>query len=470
MVSSQDKQRKQKTLKRDCPQNTAVNPHGPEEVQSLKVAQTTRDVHEVRHEGLMEQVVQRDNHKKALRRVEQNKGAPGIDGVTVESYRTILHETWEKTKVELLNGTYKPQPVRRFEIPKPDGGVRLIGIPTVQDRLIQQAILQVLTPIFDPTFLQQSYGFRPGCNTHQAVKRAQDYIKQGYVYVVDMDLEKFFDRVNHDILMSKLSKGIGDKRMLKLIRNYLQAGVMINGCHVVTEEGTPQGGPLSPLLSNIMLHELDVELTRRGHRFVRYADDCNIYVKSKRAGERVLESVKKYVETRLKLKVNEAKSAVDRPEKRKILGFSFMCFKEVKISVAPKAIDRFKSKIRELTRRSACQPIEKRIEIINRFLIGWFGHFRLAQTRSVFEKLDGWLRRRLRACLLKQWKEPKTKRRNLIALGLPEIQAAQISSSGKGCWRLAKTYQINRTLGNVYWKNLGLFSLAARYDELRASA
>jgi RNA-directed DNA polymerase len=405
----------------------------------------------------------------ALHRVERNKGAAGVDGMEIKSLRPFLLNNWTYIRNQLLNGTYQPEPVRRVEIPKPDGGIRLLGIPTVLDRLIQQALLQVLTPIFDPTFSSQSYGFRPGRKAHMAVKQARSYIREGYRYVVDMDLEKFFDRVNHDILMAKLARKITDKRILRLIRRYLQAGVMINGCCVATEEGTPQGGPLSPLLANVMLDDLDKELTKRGHRFVRYADDCNIYVKSRRAGERVLASVKRFVEERLKLKVNMAKSAVERPWNRKFLGFSFTWHKEPKIRLAPKTVKRFKTKIRELTSRRKSQSMEQRIQKLNEYLLGWSGYFRLADTRSVFQSLDEWVRRRLRMCLLKHWKKPKTRRRNLIALGIPEEQAVLISSSRKGYWRLSKTPQLNKALGLAYWREQGLISLVERLDMLRST-
>jgi RNA-directed DNA polymerase len=378
MVSLDIKQRKQKISQETCPQREAVNTPGYEEGPSLTPAQTKESIREVHHNHLMEQVLEKANLKRAYNRVKQNKGAPGMDGVTVEDLQQYLWDNWGRIKMELLNGIYKPQPVRRVEIPKADGGVRLLGIPTVIDRLIQQAVSQVLTPIFDPIFSPFSYGFRPGRGAHMAVKQAQQYIKQGYRHVVDMDLEKFFDKVNHDILMSKVAKKIGDKRILRLIRRYLQSGAMINGCCVRTEEGTPQGGPLSPLLANIMLHELDEELMKREHRFVRYADDCNVYVKSKRAGIRVLESVKKLVEKRLKLKVNQEKSAADRPWKRKILGFSFTSAKVAAIRLADKTRERFKNKIREITRRARGQSLAERIEKLNTYLKGWVGYFYVA--------------------------------------------------------------------------------------------
>ncbi|HHV76302.1 MAG TPA: group II intron reverse transcriptase/maturase [Syntrophothermus lipocalidus] len=416
--------------------------------------------------NLMEEVVSRANMTRALKRVQKNGGAPGIDGMEVKTLLPYLWEHWDTIKEQLLRGTYEPKSVRRVEIPKPDGGKRLLGIPTVLDRLIQQALLQTLTPIFDPTFSHSSYGFRPGKNAHQAVKRSRQYIQEGYRYVVDIDLEKFFDRVNHDILMSRVARRIKDKRVLKLIRRYLQAGVMINGCKVASEEGTPQGGPLSPLLANIMLDELDKELEKRGHRFARYADDCNIYVRSRRAGLRVMESVTRFVEGKLKLKVNQAKSAVDRPWKRKFLGFSFTWEKETRIRIAPKTIQRFKEKIRQTTKRSWGTSMEKRIERLNQYLRGWVGYFRLTEAPSILQSLDEWIRRRLRMCLLKQWKRPRTRRKNLVALGIPEDWARLISGSRKGYWRLSNTPQVNKALGLAYWRNQGLISLYETYRKL----
>jgi len=358
----------------------------------------------------------------------------------------------------------------KVEIPKPGGGTRMLGIPTVLDRLIQQAVNQVLSPLFDPDFSASSYGFRPGRSAHQAVKAARQHVIAGRRWVVDMDLEKFFDTVNHDILMSRLARRIKDKRLLCTIRRYLQSGVMANGCHIETVMGTPQGGPLSPLLSNILLDELDQELSRRGHKFARYADDCNIYVKSRRAGERVIDNVKRFVEGRLKLKVNMQKSAVDRPWKRKFLGFSFTFNREPKIRLAPKTIDRFKEKIRELTSRSNSQPMSIRIKRINTFLMGWTGYFQLADTRSVFHRLDKWVRRRLRLCYLKQWKKPKTKIRKLVALGIPVDSAVLIGSSRKGNWRLSISPQVNTALSLAFWQSQGLRSLVQRFDVLRSTA
>lgn len=469
MASSRERRRQQKISKESCLQEEAVNPQGTEGVPSLSPARTRETTREDHLTHLMEQVVERDNMTQALYRVESNKGAPGIDGMETKSLLPFLKERWSEIKQQLLDGTYQPKPVRRVEIPKPDGGVRLLGIPTVLDRLIQQALSQILTMIYDPTFSPYSYGFRPQRKAQMAVKQAQEYIKEGYRWVVDFDLEKFFDKVNHDILMSRIARRIKDKRVLLLIRRYLQAGVMINGCCVRSEMGTPQGGPLSPLLANIMLDELDWELIRRGHKYVRYADDCNIYVKSRRAGERVMASVKRFVEGRLKLKVNMEKSAVDRPWRRKFLGFSFGSDKNVKIRLAPKTIKRFKNKIRELTNRSQSKSMKHRIKRLNTYLIGWMGYFQLADTRSVIQRLDEWIRRRLRMCYLKQWKKPKTKRKKLIALGIPKKWAVLISSSRKGIWRLSNTPQVNKALGLAFWREQGLKSLVKRYDELRST-
>lgn len=413
-------------------------------------------------DSLMEKVVERSNLKKAIERVESNKGAAGIDGMQTCELREFLKANWKNIKQALLDGTYKPSPVRRFEIPKPDGGVRMLGIPTVLDRFIQQAIQQVLTPIFDPTFSQFSYGFRPDKSARQAVRQAQGYIRSGKRIVVDIDLEKFFDRVNHDLLMTKLAKQIKDKRIIKIIRRYLQAGVMLNGCCVATEEGTPQGGPISPLLANIMLNDLDQELTKRGHTFVRYADDCNIYVKSKRAGQRVYESVGKFIQKHLKLKVNKEKSAVDYPNKRKFLGFSFTICKQVKLRIAPKTREKFKATIRKLTSRRKSISMKERLENLKAYLLGWAGYFGIAEANWIFHELDEWIRRRLRMCLLKQWKSCKTKLRNLTNLGIDEEWAKCIAFSRKKYWRLAKTPQINKALGLAYWRDQGLISLVDR--------
>jgi RNA-directed DNA polymerase len=417
--------------------------------------------------NLLEQILSRENMLRALRRVEVNKGAAGIDGVSTEQLRSYIAEHWEEIKEQILEGTYKPSPVRRVEIAKPNGGVRLLGIPTVIDRLIQQAILQVITPIFNPGFSESSYGFRPNKKAHEAVEQAQKYIQEGYGYVIDIDLEKFFDRVNHDILMSRVVRKVKDKRVLKLIRAYLQAGIMVEGIKIRSEVGTPQGGPLSPLLANILLDDLDKELERRGHRFCRYADDCNIYVKTRRAGERVKGSIQRYLEKKLKLKVNEEKSAVDRPWRRQFLGFSFTSQRKARIRLSSKAMKRMKDKIRQLTNPNESIPIEERIKKINQYLIGWIGYYALAETPTPIEKLAGWIRRRLRLCLWSQWRRVRTRIRKLRTLGLKEQDILKISNTRKGAWRTAGASQLHRAMGNAYWRSQGLKDLTARYFELR---
>lgn len=417
------------------------------------------------HMELMDKVLEKNNLRKALERVEENEGAPGIDEMTVGELRPYLKENWLQIKEQILAGTYKPKPVRRVEIPKPDGGKRALGIPTVLDRFIQQAIQQVLTPIFDEQFSEHSYGFRIGRNAHMAVKQAQNYIQEGYNWVVDVDIENFFNTMHHDLIMARVAKKVGDKLILRLIRRYLQSGVMINGVCVATEEGAPQGGPLSPLLANIMLDDLDKELTKRGHRFVRYADDCNIYVKSERAGQRVMESVKSFLEKKLKLKISLKKSAVDKPGKRKFLGFSFT--NDNRIRIAPKSLERLKDKIRGMTKPSESKNITDRIKKLSEYLSGWLGYFQLTETRSVLEKIDKWTRRRLRVCLLEQWKQPKTRARELKALGLREDWAYRIGYSRKGSWRLTATKQMHTATNLEYWSKMGLRSLVEQYDRLR---
>lgn len=416
---------------------------------------------------LMEQVVARENMGAALRRVEQNRGAPGIDGMTVEQLRGFLRERWPQVRAQLLAGTYQPQPVRRVAIPKPGGGTRLLGIPTVLDRLIQQALLQVLTPIFDPDFSEHSYGFRPGRSAHQAVEAARRHVEEGYAWVVDLDLEQFFDRVNHDVLMARVMRKVADKRVRMLIRRYLQAGVMVGGVKVRTEEGTPQGGPLSPLLANILLDDLDKELERRGHRFVRYADDCNIYVRSERAGHRVMAGVRRFLEQRLRLKVNEQKSAVDRPWRRKFLGFSMYHGRDgVRLRVAPQTVQRLKDRLRTLTSRTWSVSMAERIRRINTYLRGWLAYFRIADMASLLDTVEGWLRRRLQACLWKQWKRPRTRLRELRALGHPEWKARQWAFSRRGYWAMAGG-PLNSALGKRYWLAQGLLSLTQYYHQLR---
>lgn len=407
-------------------------------------------------EQLMEEICERENCKQALARVKSNKGSPGIDGMAVEKLPDYLKQHWPKVREQLLSGTYKPQPVKRVEIPKPDGGMRKLGIPTVLDRLIQQMILQVLQRGWDPTFSEHSYGFRPGRSAHQAVAQAQQYISEGYGWVVDLDLERFFDRVNHDRLMARMAQRISDKRVLKLIRRFLQAGVMENGLVSPVDEGTPQGGPLSPLLSNIVLDELDRELERRGHRHTRYADDCNIYVRSERAGERVMESITRFLTTKLKLKVNQAKSAVARPRERKFLGFSFTGGKESRRRIAPKAILRFKARIRELTCRTRGISMEQRAQELSAYLRGWRGYFGFCQTPSVLMHLDGWLRRRLRSVTWKQWKRGRKRFAELRTRGIGRDLAAQTAGSPHGPWRLGRSPALNYALPNSYFDSLGI--------------
>ena len=413
-------------------------------------------------EPLMEEICERENGKQALARVKANKGGPGIDGMTVEKLPGYLKQHWPEVREQLLSGTYKPPPVKRTEIPKPEGGIRKLGIPTALDRLIQQMGLQVVQRSWDPTFSEHSYGFRPGRSAHQAVAQAQQYISEGYGGVGDLDLEKFLDRVNHDRLMARLTSRIRDKRVLKLIRRFLQAGVMENGLVSPVEEGTPQGGPLSPLLSNVVLEELDRELERRGHRFVRYAEDSNIYVRSQRAGERVMESITRFLTTKLKLKVNQAKSAVARPRERKFLGFSFTGGQAPRRRIAPKAILRFKERIRELTCRTRGISMEQRAKELSAYLLGWRGYFGFCQTPSVVNSLEEWLRRRLRSVLWKQWRRGRTRFAELRQRGIGHDLAATTAGSAHGPWRIANSPALNHALPNSYFDSLGIPRLAAQ--------
>jgi RNA-directed DNA polymerase len=409
---------------------------------------------------LMEEVCERGNLKEALRRVKANKGSPGVDGMTIDGITDYLKQHWPAIREQLLSGTYEPKPVRRVEIPKPDGGgMRKLGIPTVLDRFIQQAVMQVLQKRWDPTFSNHSYGFRPRRSAHQAVAQAQQYIAEGYSWVVDFDLEKFFDRVNHDKLMGQVAKRVEDKRLLKLIRAFLNAGVMENGLVSPSVEGTPQGGPLSPLLSNLVLDELDRELERRGHRFVRYADDSNVYVRSEQAGQRVMESVTRFITQKLKLKVNEAKSAVARPPQRKFLGFSFTAGPEVKRIIAPKALNRFKQRIRDITRRAKSVSIQTTMDELAPFMRGWRGYFGFCQTPEVLISLTRWVRLRLRAALWRQWKTPRRRRAALLKLGVGPRLASNTAGSGRGAWYLARAKALSVGLSNAYFKSLGLPSL-----------
>jgi RNA-directed DNA polymerase len=430
---------------------------GREETESLPTASDPESPASTNR--LMEAVCERENLKEALRRVKANKGSAGVDGMTVGGITDYLKQHWPAIREQLRNGTYEPKPVRRVEIPKPDGGVRKLGIPTVLDRFIQQAVMQVLQRQWDPTFSESSYGFRPGRSAQQAVAQAQKYIAEGHGWCVDLDLEKFFDRVNHDKLMGQIAKRIGDKRLLKLIRAFLNAGVMENGLVGPSVEGTPQGGPLSPLLSNLVLDELDRELERRGHRFVRYADDCNLYVRSERAGQRVMKSVTQFITQKLKLKVNEAKSAVARPQERKFLGFSFTAGPEVKRVIAPKALDRFKRRIREITRRAKGVSMKATIEELAPYMRGWRGYFGFCETPEVLIGLTRWVRLRLRAAMWRQWKTPRRRRAALLELGVRERLANNTAGSGLGPWYLARAKALSVGLSNAYFKSLGLPSL-----------
>lgn len=410
---------------------------------------------------LMEKVVERDNLIRALKRVRSNKGSPGIDGMRVEELPEYLRENWERIRAELLAGSYRPTAVRRHEIPKSGGGVRQLGIPTVLDRFIQQALLQVLQPIFDPTFSEHSYGFRPGRSAHQAVCQAQRYVQSGRRWVVDVDLEKFFDRVNHDVLMGRLAKRLEDKRLLRIIRRYLEAGVMANGVVMERHEGTPQGGPLSPLLANVLLDEVDRTLERSGHRFVRYADDCNVYVKSKRAGERVMSRMVRLY-AKLRLKVNEEKSTVARVWERKFLGYSLWVApgKLVKRRVAPKALEDFKHRVREITSRNGGRSLAKVVEDLGSYMRGWKAYFRLADTPGAFQDLDQWIARRLRMVQLKQWKRGTTVYRELRRRGLPSRLSVAAAAWSGSWWRIAGHGAMNTAMPTEYLEGLGLPKLA----------
>jgi len=413
-------------------------------------------------ETLMEAVGNRENLRKALKQVQANKGSAGIDGMTVKQLPDHLSQHWPALRDQMLQGTYQPQPVKRVEIPKPDGGVRKLGIPTVVDRFIQQAVMQVLQGQWDRTFSPQSYGFRPGRSAHQAVAAAQQHIAEGYRWVVDIDLEKFFDRVNHDRLMAAVAQRVQDKRLLKLIRAFLNAGVMENGLVSPTDEGTPQGGPLSPLLSNLVLDELDRELQKRGHRFVRYADDCNIYVQSERAGQRVMESIEHFISKRLKLKVNAAKSAVAQPWERKFLGFTFTGNGQPKRLIAPKALARFKQKVRELTRRTRGISVQAMVKQLATYLRGWRGYFGFCQTPSTFRDLDSWVRRRLRCYQWKQWKRGRQRFAELVKRGVSRLWAVRTAGSSHGPWRISRCLPVQQAMPDAFWVPLGLPRLAAR--------
>lgn len=410
---------------------------------------------------LMDEALRRENLTNAMKRVVKNDGAPGIDGMHAKDLEAHLHKHWPSIKADLLSDRYKPKPVRKVEIPKPDGkGKRMLGIPCVLDRFVQQAIQQVLQPIFDPTFSESSFGYRPGRSAQQAVCQTLGFMRDGNRWVVDIDLEKFFDRVNHDVLMALVARRVKDKRILRLIRRFLQAGIMEGGVVSRRVEGTPQGSPLSPILSNILLDELDKELERRGHHFARYADDCNIYVQSERAGARVLASVEKFLRKRLRLTVNREKSAVARPWYRSFLGYSVTAGKQPRLRVSPKAIRRLKGKIRKITHHGRGQALTATCEALNRLIRGWAGYYRLAQTPSVFQALDSWIRRRLRCVLWRQWKRPRTRARKLLALGANPVDEGKAAWQSRGPWRQARSRALHIALTTRFFHDQGLTSLA----------
>lgn len=406
-------------------------------------------------EGLLEVILERENLWAALKRVETNKGAAGVDGMSVASLRGHLKHHWPELREQLLSGSYQPQPVRRVEIPKPGGGMRKLSIPTVVDRFIQQAIMQVLQANWDATFSEHSYGFRPNRTAHQAVAEAEEYINAGYAIVVDIDLEKFFDRVNHDVLMSRVARRVSDKRVLKLIRAYLTSGVLENGLVSPSDEGTPQGGPLSPLLSNLLLDDLDRELEKRGHRFVRYADDCNIYVRTERAGERVMSGIKRFLEKKLRLRVNEEKSAVGRPSERKFLGFSFTTKGKVRRKISAQSLARFKARVREITRRG--RALGAVVIETNRYLRGWLGYYGYTECPSQLRDLDGWVRRRFRRYIWRAWQRPKRRYYLMRAHGVEAPHAWRVVHYGP--WRASRSRAVTQTLSNAYFVRLGLQSL-----------
>lgn len=468
MDKSKKLRRKQKTQYRDQLVEVEVELQGKSKVPSNSMVLPNRE--SVNDEAfdtsrLLEEVLERNNMLLALKRVISNKGSHGVDGMKIDELREHIKKHWHTIKAKLLEMKYNPSPVRRIEIPKPDGGVRLLGIPTVQDRLIQQAIAQVLSKIYESSFSNNSFGFRPRRGAKNAIMKSKEYINQGNRWVVDMDLEKFFDKVNHDILMSKLEKKIDDKRLLSLIRKYLKSGILINGIVITSEEGTPQGGPLSPLLANIMLDELDKELEKRGHKFCRYADDNNVYVKSKRAGTRVMKSMTNLIENKLKLKVNKNKSAVDIVSRRKFLGFSFYFSKNgAEIRIHEKSVKRFKEKIKFYTNRNKGISMEFRIAKLNQITRGWINYYGVANARGKLNELDRWIRRRLRTCIWKQWKKISTKYRNLVKLGINNYKAWEYANTRKGYWRTSNSPILSKSLTNKYLESIGFVSLIQTYQ------
>jgi RNA-directed DNA polymerase len=419
---------------------------------------------------LFDKMLQRENLLKALGRVRQNGGAPGVDGMTVEELGDYLREHWPRIREELQKETYQPAPVRKVEIPKPGGkGMRTLGIPTVLDRLLQQALLQVLEPLFDPTFSEGSYGFRPGRGTHQAIEQARAYVTQGRTWVVDLDLEKFFDRVNHDVLMARVARRVKDKRVLRLIRRFLEAGMMAQGLVEPRTEGTPQGGPLSPLLSNILLDDLDKELERRGHRFVRYADDCNVYVQSEAAGRRVMDSLERLLRRRLRLRINREKSAVARPWERKFLGYTVTRRRPVKLKVSPASVKRLKDKLRPILRSGRGRTLGHTIGHLKPILAGWRAYFGKAEVKSAFQELDEWIRRKLRAVVWRQWKTPAIRVKQLECRGIPRTEAKRAAYSACGPWRMARLGVLERAIPTAELRRSGLVMLVEQQTTLEFS-
>jgi RNA-directed DNA polymerase len=461
-----DKKAEKPKRPREASGGTAHGPRFARQARPARREQTGEESLE-----LIEKAMRRENVAAAHARVVRNGGAPGVDGMTVDELLPYCREHWARIREELLSGRYKPQAIRRVEIPKPDGkGTRTLGIPTVLDRMIQQALLQVLTPILDPTFSDGSFGYRPGRSTHGAVKRAREHMAAGYRWGVDLDLEKFFDRVNHDVLMARVARRVKDKRVLLLIRRYLQAGMMEGGVVSPRTEGTPQGSPLSPILSNVLLDELDKELEKRGHRFVRYADDCNVYVRSEAAGRRVMASLEQFLRKRLRLRINREKSAVARPWNRKFLGYTVTWHRDPKLKVARQSIHRLKSKLRPILRRGRGKSLAQVIEDLGPVLRGWVAYFRLVEIKASFEELDAWVRRKLRCILWRQWKRPRTRLKKLRKLGLDADRAAISAYNGRGPWWNAGASHMNQAIPTRWLRQLGLVSLLDEHWRLKRAA